>query len=426
MATPNPTPPPPDGAAQPKIVQTLLKRTAGVLVAFALLFGGLRYVQNQKGDFDRGGESKGMVAAIRLERDGQQAVLIRPDGKIVGTSSWKPGVTDREPVWSPDGRFLFFCSDRKDNTFNVFRWNPQSDDAQKRTEPGGSRANPTFAPGQTDDLPLIVSGGFVRELDPQTGKTPQVLPPVDAEIAQTASDENGSGTEGSLSVYGGLGKSFRIARYLPGKEAIAAVLRREEGEILVVQSLVPVGGKVPRPKPVVAGDHIDFDLDPTSGTLVYAVQGFRWPDKDQVPPQFRVGNRVTTPFRNALGMVDSKGGGGLIGASSSDAAAFASPRVSPDGARFLVVQGGLVDGALRPQGLLTVPLRPAGLSGGSPLVKGEVYEPSWSLDGKRLAYAKRAGGKRDVYLMDADGTNETNLTKGQGEFSTPLISPMGR
>lgn len=420
MATPQPS-----SGAQPKIVQTLLKRTAVVLLAFAVIFGGLRYIQNRQGDYDNGGDSKGMVAAIRLERDGQQAVLIRPDGTVVGTKSWKGAATDREPVWAPDGKFLFFCSDRTENTFNVFRWNPRSDDAQKRTEPGGSRSNPTFAPGQTDDDPLIVAGGFVRELDPVTGKTQQILPPVNAEISQSgAGDEQG--TEGSLSIYGNLGKSFRIARYLPGKGQIVAVLRRDEGEILVLQSLQPVGGKLPRPVPIMAGDHVDFDLDPTTGAVAYSVQNFRWPDKDQVPDQFKKGNRITTPFRNGVGLFDpAKGGQTFVVSTPSDDVAFGAPRVSPDGSKLLVVAGSIEEGSLRPQALLLMPATQGGFEQKSVLVQGEVHEPSWSADGKRIAYAKRAGGKRDVYTVNSDGSGETNLTKGQGDFSTPLISPMG-
>src|SRR4051794_30636054 len=127
MATPDPS------SVQPKIVHKLLIRTTGFLFACAAIFGGIRYVQSLQGDYDRGGDSTGMIAAIRFQPDGQQAVLIKPDGAITATSSWKPGVTDREPTWEPDGKHLFFCSDRKDATFHIMRWNPQRDDAEART-----------------------------------------------------------------------------------------------------------------------------------------------------------------------------------------------------------------------------------------------------------------------------------------------------
>ena len=420
MATPQPSP-----GSQPKIVQRLLVRTAGFLFVLAILFGGYRWAIEQHGDFDKGGDSVGMIAALRREPNGQQAVLIRPDGTVFGTKSWKEGVTDREPVWSPDGRFLYFASDRKDNTFHIFRWNPTSDDAQSRTDKGGSRSNPTFAPGDTESRPLIVSGGMVRELDPTTFKAPQILPPPNSEIAQSGSGDE-QGTESALAGYGGgLGKSFRIARYLPGRQAVAAVMRREEGEVLIIQSLTPVNDRVPKPIPVMAGDRIDFDLDPSTGALVCAVQNFRWVDRDAVPAQFRKGNRIVTPFRNMIGIIDPKTGTpSIMGASPDDKSAFGAPHVSPDGTRVLATAGSVQDGSLLPEVLLTMPLRAQGAQQASVLARGEVYEPSWSVDGKRIVYAKRTGGKRDVYTMNADGTEEKNLTQGKGDYATPLFSPM--
>lgn len=423
MATPQSNSPAP--GAQPKIVQRLLVRTAGFLIVLAILFGIFRWVQSKQGDYDSGGESVGMVAAIRMERDGQQAVLIKPDGTIVTTKTWKDGVTDREPVWSPDGRFLYFCSDREEATFNIFRWNPQKDDAESRTIGRTSRSNPTFAPDGAEDTMLVVAGGNVRELDPKTKKTPQILPPANAEIAQSSGDE-GPTTEGSFSaIYGSLGKSFRIARYIGDKRYIAAVMRREQGELLVIQDLQPVNGRVPKPHPIAAGDRIEFDVNSKDGSVVFSVQNFRWPDPSQAPEQFRKGNRVIVPFRNMVGIVDpTKAAQSIVVATPDDKVAFGTPRVSPDGARLLLIQGAMEDGSLRSQRLLTMPCAPQGIQTASQLVGGEVYEPSWSLDGKRIVYAKRVGGKRDLFTMTSDGGSETSLTKGQGDFSMPLFSPM--
>lgn len=417
---------PQSSSVQPKIVNTLLKRTAFFLIGLAVVFGGIRYVQSLQGDYDLGGDSTGMVAAIRLEADGQQAVLIKPDGSIATTKSWKPGVVDREPVWSPDGKYLYFCSDREESTFNVFRWNPQKDDAESRTIGRTSRSNPTFAPDGGTDTMLLVAGGAVRELDPKLKRTPQILPPSNAEIAQGSNDESGSsGAEGSFSaVYGTLGKAFRIARYFGDKRFIAAVMKRDEGELLVIQDLQPVNEHVQKPQPVVAGDRIDFDIDAKTNTVVFSVQNFRWPDPQQAPPRYRKGNKITVPFRNLVGIVASGQAPVPVGAVPDDSAAFGSPRVSPDGSRLLLVQGKIEDGSLRPAGLLTMPYKGGGIQAASPLAKGEVYEPSWSTDGKQIVYAKRVDGKRDLFRVGADGSAETNLTKGKGDFTNPLFSPM--
>ncbi len=413
-------------SSQPQINQKLLQRTALFLVLLAVCFGGLRYYQSKQGDFDSGGDSTGMIAAIRRESDGQQAVLIGPGGTIKTTTSWKTGVTDREPVWSPDGRFLFFCSDREKSTYNIFRWNPQRDDAENRTIGGTSRSNPTFASDDTGESLLMIMGGTVRELDPKTKKTPQVLPPQNAEVTQSGEGDE-SGTEGAFSaIYGNLGKSFRLARYMPGRQAIAAIMRREEGEILVYQSLQEVNGKLPKPNPIAAGDRIDFDVDPKGGKIVYSVQNFRWPDPAMAPPQYRKENKITVPFRNMIGFLDPAGKSqGIIAAAGDDKQAFGTPRIAPDGSRFVVIGGHMEEGSLHSDALLTVPTVQQGIASASVLTKGEIYEPAWSLDGKRLVYAKRVGGKRDLFTMGSDGTNEASLTKGQGDFSNPLFSPKG-
>ena len=37
------------------------------------------------------------------------------------------------------------------------------------------------------------------------------------------------------------------------------------------------------------------------------------------------------------------------------------------------------------------------------------YDPAWSPDGTRLAYVVRRGGRHDVWLMDANGSNPVPL-----------------
>ena len=154
------------------------------------------------------------------------------------------------------------------------------------------------------------------------------------------------------------------------------------------------------------------------------MQGFRWIDPAAAPEAFRKNGHLTVPFHNMVGLIDpAKGQQAIVGYSPDDANAFASPRVSPDGTRLILVAGTLSEGGLKPRTLLTMPLRPNAFPQASPLVQGEVYEPSWSTDGKRIVYAKRVSGKRDLFTIGADGTGETSLTQGKGDFATPLFSP---
>lgn len=52
--------------------------------------------------------------------------------------------------------------------------------------------------------------------------------------------------------------------------------------------------------------------------------------------------------------------------------------------------------------------------------------PSWSPEGKKILFTSNPGGNREIYVMDADGTNLTKLTDGRGSKSSPSWSPNGK
>lgn len=51
--------------------------------------------------------------------------------------------------------------------------------------------------------------------------------------------------------------------------------------------------------------------------------------------------------------------------------------------------------------------------------------PSWSPDGLRLAFASNRDGNWEIYVMDADGANQTNLTSNGADDRYPAWSPDG-
>ena len=61
------------------------------------------------------------------------------------------------------------------------------------------------------------------------------------------------------------------------------------------------------------------------------------------------------------------------------------------------------------------------------------YSPSWSPDGKRIAFTSERDGNSEIYVMDADGGNQRNLTNnrhsdfGPAWFNSPFsVSPAGK
>ena len=52
--------------------------------------------------------------------------------------------------------------------------------------------------------------------------------------------------------------------------------------------------------------------------------------------------------------------------------------------------------------------------------------PDWSPDGKKIAFTSRREGNRDIWVMNADGSKPVNLTKTPSRDRYPMWSPDGR
>jgi TolB protein len=52
--------------------------------------------------------------------------------------------------------------------------------------------------------------------------------------------------------------------------------------------------------------------------------------------------------------------------------------------------------------------------------------PSWSRDGRKLAFVSRRDGNSEIYVMNADGSGLRNLTRARGDDLDPAWSPDGR
>jgi Tol biopolymer transport system component len=65
-------------------------------------------------------------------------------------------------------------------------------------------------------------------------------------------------------------------------------------------------------------------------------------------------------------------------------------------------------------------------SDGSLSMLGRGISPSWSPDGKQIAFASNTHGNFDIFVMDKDGGNQTKVTSNKAHDIEPCWSPDGR
>jgi TolB protein len=51
--------------------------------------------------------------------------------------------------------------------------------------------------------------------------------------------------------------------------------------------------------------------------------------------------------------------------------------------------------------------------------------PSYSPDGRKIAFESDRGGSQQIYTMNADGSGVQRITFGQGRYANPVWSPRG-
>jgi len=58
--------------------------------------------------------------------------------------------------------------------------------------------------------------------------------------------------------------------------------------------------------------------------------------------------------------------------------------------------------------------------------RGDVQTPAWSPDGRKLAFVSERDGNAEIYVMNADGSGQENLTRQPASDSHPSWSPNGQ
>lgn len=410
-------------------------RAAILIVSMVLLFTGYQWFQSWSLDPENEAkvDTAGAIAALEMTGSDPKAVVFLADGTEKSAPALPEGRQDREISWGATGSHVFISSNREDDSFNIYRWNPISGAFDRRSQGTRSKAAPFFVLDGTVESQrrgLVTGGGAVSIFDPKMMTMEQILPPL--EIGVDSSDDGG-GMVGPMSgAYKSIGDSFKSARYIGGNKLIYTLMRREGGEVLVVSNLEPVqrpDGTMspPPPMPILAGRKLAWDVAP-NGAAVVAINDFQWPDPDQVPPDFVKNGEATTPFRHALMSLPSPTGGagqqqGPIVVFPDSGQKAGDLSVSPDGSMVAVVIGVEKDENFVPQGLIVFPNMPGGGQQGVPISEGAISAPSWSPDGKELVYLKTSGGKRGIFRVSATGGVEKRVGKTDKDYRSPKFSP---
>lgn len=409
-------------------------RAAVIAVSIIVLFAGYQWFQTWSLDPENEAKANtvGMIAALEVTDKGLQAVAFSSDGVEKMSPALPVGKEDRELTWGATGSHVFVSSNREEDTYNIYRWNPVAGAFDRRTRGSRSKAAPFFLmDGTIESLRsgLVTGGGAVSVYDPKMMTLEQILPPL--ERGTDVSDEGG-GMVGPMSgIYKNLGDSFRAARYVGDRQTIYTLMRREGGEVLVVSSLKPVPRPdgtqgPPNPIPLLAGRKLSWDVA-ENGAAVVSVNEFQWPDPDHVPEDFIKNGEPVAPFTHALMSlaVPSQPGStqGPIAIFPPKGQRAGDLAISPDGTRVAVVIGVEKDDTFVPQMLVVFPNKANGGREAIPLSEGAVSSPSWSPDSKEIVFLKNTGGKRGIYKITASGGVEMRVGSPDKDYRSPRFSP---
>ena len=370
------------------------------------------------------------IAFVRTDERGNTTLFaIRADGTDLRQLTPPTDIsTKAQPVWTRDGKSLLYASNLRDNKVTQI-YILGTEGSKQLTYGTGNKSAPVVSvDGKT--AAFIVQGA-VKTVNLNGTDVFQVMPPPSAGSA--SGDESNPGVanfEGPFLMTGFASDGFGIAgvQDVAGQHHATVPGARSFDQILMV---VPINGS--KMVGLDVGHEVTFAWEPKGGRLASAyteqeaegpnntvqlISGIRlWsfknPNKPEpvnlfagigfsVEPKHIAWSPDGTKMAFETWRLKSEGERGLRGLVVMDTTVGADPAgivVTPnmvDSVRYMVEAG--------PDGM---PLN-----------------PRWSPDGSRLLYESQLpNGKHDLWIINADGTNKINLTKGIGDNTDGSWSP---
>ncbi len=325
--------------------------------------------------------------AFISDREGQTDIwTMRSDGSDARRVT-NDAADDQNPTWSPNGKEIMAISDRRNRVYQVFlsAWDGRY--THDLTSSDGTKGAPVFSADGRDVV--FINGGKVYTIERTGGTESQLLPlPGSADMAMTgrSSFQYAAWSSTGESLVCVQDTDLGVSSFVVDRDVLEAW---QEGE-LKSTGLVLAQNVNPAWSPT--GERLAVSFTGSKSNDGIFVRDFRSMD---TVPTFKTTGDTTGPGRVAW---------------------------SPDGKRLVFELWTLESGRPnRPVGIYVV-----SAEGGEPveLAKGDTRDPSWSPDGKSIAYTGISKtGVRDIWRVDADGKNATNLTKGVGDCYQAAWSP---
>jgi Tol biopolymer transport system component len=443
--------------------QRFLKRVLLFLVLVLALIGYFAYINWQ----GRTGYVSGVnfptancIAFVRHEADGSSAIYaVKADGSDLRRLTAGNDASNKEhPAWTPDGKTLVFASNMKDmKTTQLYVLGNGA--PVQLTYGAGNKFSPTVSPN--GKLVAFISQGVVKTVTITGTDVTQIMP------LPRAGNETESGNNVMLESEMG---PYLSAAFAPDGATIAGV--QDIGNSLIQaqsdaaanstdrpstftalpvdQQVIVLPANANKPYPAVAQGHeVSMAWEPNGTRL--ACSYTELPMLDAKGQAVDLDGKPLPKGRNPLpiggiqiwSFVDNVPSHQPIYATLGYSVEPKNVAWSPDGSRLAFELWRLKsEGVREPAGIRVLEIKdPMGRPTNQlyktapddvpnlPLLvaankDGKPENPRWSPDGRRICYEmQRPDGKRDLWTIDADGTNRINLTKGQGDNSEAAWAP---